>query len=90
ITKTAHSYSTNPTVDGPFTYDLSYSNTGGSVGNLNFYNASILDTLPLGVTFVGATKFGSVTPTATVVPGVGTVVAWNFGSSTLTGSGSAS
>ena len=90
LSKTAHNYSTNPTLDGPFTYDLSYTNSGGAEGNLNLYHAKILDTLPVGVVFVSATKFGSIVPTTTVLGTGETVVSWDWGAATLTGTGTAS
>ena len=90
LSKTAHSYSTNPTLDGPFTYDISYNNSGGAEGNLNLYHANILDTLPVGVVFIGATNFGSIVPTSTVLGTGQTVVSWDWGATTFTGSGSAS
>ncbi len=90
LNKVARNYSTNPTLNGPFTYDISYTNSGGAEGNLNLYQAKILDTLPVGVVFVSATKFGSITPTATVLGTGETVVSWDWGAATLTGTGSAS
>ncbi|PJE47363.1 MAG: hypothetical protein CUR34_02055 [Sediminibacterium sp.] len=90
LNKVRRNFSTNPTINSPFTYDLSYTNSGGAEGNLNLYNATITDTLDAGVVFVSATNFGSITPTVTSIAGGKTVVSWNWGATAFTGSGSAS
>jgi len=90
LTKIRRNFSTNPTINSPFTYDLSYTNSGGAEGNLNLFNANITDTLEAGVDFVSATNFGSIAPTVTNISGGRKVVSWNWGANTFTGSGSAS
>jgi uncharacterized repeat protein (TIGR01451 family) len=92
LNKTKYNYSTSPTLNGPYTYTIAYNNSGGSEGNLNLYNAAIVDTLPPGVEFVSATKFGSIAAVATPLSGAFagyTEVKWDWGATTFSGSGSA-
>ena len=84
LTKTANTV--NATVGDAFTYTIAYSNSGSSNGNLNFYNAVITDTLPVGCVFITASAFGSIPYS---YDAVNNIVSWSWGSSTFSGSGSA-
>ena len=91
LSKAVKNLGTSPTLYSPFTYTISYANSGGSEGNLNLYHATIVDTLPPDVSFQEATKFtNSAAPTvdSTSYPNH-TIVSWNWGNSAFAGSGSA-
>lgn len=92
LTKTFKNY-TSPahiTLYSPVTYTLSYNNTGGSTGNLDLYNATIADTLAPGVNFLDATAFSGTSFTVDSASYAGhTIVKWSWGSSVLSGTGSA-
>ena len=84
LTKTANT--TNATSGDAFTYTIAYSNSGSSTGNLNFYNAVITDTLPVGCTFITASSFGSIPYN---YDAVNNIVSWSWGAGSFSGSGSA-
>ena len=92
LSKSFRNYTNPPriTTYSPVTYNLSYSNNGGSTGDLNLSNAVIVDTLPIGVNYLDATNFSGTTRTVDSISDPGfTIVTWSWGSNTLTGSGSA-
>ena len=91
LTKTIKSYNAAGSLYTPVTFNLGYNNSGGATGNLNLYNAAIVDTLPPGVNYLDATKFisgNTITVDSVSYPNH-TIVTWNWGANTFSGSGSA-
>jgi len=90
LSKTIKSYNSGGSLYSPVTFNLSYNNSGGSTGNLNLYNAAIVDTLPPGVNYLDATNFTGTTRTVDSVSYPNhTIVTWSWGASTFSGTGSA-